>query len=298
MSMHNVDIKLDSSENRHYIFIVNPISGTNKKADYKSIISKYFDKESFEIILTEYRGHATEIANKYSEDANNIVVAVGGDGTINEIAKTLVHKPAKLGIIPVGSGNGFGGHVLKNINIKNCLSVLKNKFYVECDLLSINERICCNTCGIGLSAYVAKIFGEEGKRGLFNYMKLGFGKFSDFPTFNLNIGHTTYYNKISLEIANSSQLGNKAFISPDSSIQDGIFELVLLSKPSIIQVPALVYDVFNKKLNKNKLIQNLNSVSANINLDELNHLHIDGEYIGLEKEIVVKVIPSSLKIII
>ena len=125
--MQKLNFIEDSVVDRHYIFIINPISGTKKIKNINELISRQFDKESFEIYTTEYQNHATGISSRYSDQPNAVLVSVGGDGTVNEIAQSLINKEAKLGIIPNGSGNGFAGHIFATKNIQQSLERLKNK---------------------------------------------------------------------------------------------------------------------------------------------------------------------------
>lgn len=286
-----------SSSDRHFIFIINPISGTNRSISYKEILQREFNDYSFEIYFTDRPGHATEIAQKYIDNIQNNIIGVGGDGTINEIAQAVVSQKAKMGIIPTGSGNGFARHLIHSVSIEECISIIKNNRYATCDTLLINNHLCCNTCGIGLSAYVSKIFSEVKVRGLATYVKLGLREFSQFPVFDLIVNGNTYSNQLLLEICNSSQLGNNAFISPDSSVQDGIAELVFLQKPSLLQVPKLIFDVFNRRFKNNKLTRHELGSEFIIELPFENYLHIDGEYKGLVRNIEIKVIPNSLQFI-
>lgn len=286
-----------NNDNRHFVFIINPISGTNRKISYEEIIKKEFQGISHQVVLTQHRGHATEIASQYINQSDINIVGVGGDGTINEIAQAVVNTNTKMGIIPSGSGNGFAGHTLNDTSLSNAIQILKGNKYALCDTLLINNQLCCNTSGIGLSAYVAKIFDQIGKRGLFSYVKLGLTEFAKFPVFDISIDNNIYKDKLLLEITNSSQLGNSAFISPDASVQDGIAELVLLDKPGFLQVPKLIFDVFQGSFKKNKLTEHHTTSSSIISLESENHLHIDGEYKGLVKEVSVKVQPRSLNFI-
>ncbi|MEO6190877.1 MAG: diacylglycerol kinase family protein [Saprospiraceae bacterium] len=296
--MQKLNFIEDSVVDRHYIFIINPISGTKKIKNINELINRKFAKESFEIYTTEYQNHATVISSQYSDQPNVVLVSVGGDGTLNEIAQSLINKEAKLGIIPNGSGNGFAGHLFVDKNIHHCLERLKNNRYALVDVLLINDKICCNTIGIGLSGYVAKIFNQNGKRGLYQYMKLGLGKFSEFKSFGIQIDGQEFNSNISVEIANSSQLGNNAYISPDSLIQDGIAEIILLTKPKAYQIPGLIYDVFNRRLNSNKLTQNFISSDSLLKLKDENYYHIDGDYKGMSAEFEFKVLKSVLKIVV
>lgn len=282
---------------RHFIFILNPISGTQDKTHLPTKIHQYFKNLSHEIILTKYPGHATEIAKKYAFDENITIVAIGGDGTVNEVVQAIVHQPCYFGIIPTGSGNGFAGHNLVNLGMAHCIQRIMGNRYSYCDVVKINEFVSCNTIGIGLSGYVAQIFNSKGNRGLFNYVKLGLGTFSNFEVFSINVNDINYEFNLSLEIANSSQLGNKAYISPNSSVQDGQVELVFLKKPKLYQVPRLIYDVFSRNLNRNSLIMIKSFDHGIITLMQPNHYHIDGEYKGESDSFKFEVIRDAIKLL-
>ncbi|NOT37554.1 MAG: hypothetical protein HOP11_09280 [Saprospiraceae bacterium] len=288
---------LHYNNKKHFVFIINPISGTNRRISFKELIQKEFKEYSFEIHITERPQHASEIASRYANQEDINVIGVGGDGTINEIAQALVNTNTRMGIIPNGSGNGFAGHLLKNSTRNEAIQILKNNRYALCDTLLINNNLCCNTSGIGLSAFVAYKFDTIGKRGLLSYVKLGLSTFYQFPTFNLTVDDIDYKDKLLLEITNSSQLGNKAFVSPDASVQDGNAELVFLKKPSVFEVPSLIYDVFSGSFKRNKLAYHDKKHSSKIYLEKENHLHIDGEYKGLVREVELKVLKQSLQFI-
>ena len=111
------------STKKRIIFIVNPISGTASKEHIPEQIAEVMDAERFdcEVRFTEYRGHAAEIAREAAKDSVDVVVAVGGDGTVNEVARSLVHTDTALGVIPCGSGNGLARHLCSPLNVTKAL---------------------------------------------------------------------------------------------------------------------------------------------------------------------------------
>ena len=149
------------------VFVINLNSGTSSKAAIPGLIENTIDKEKFdyEIVVTQYAGHASEIASSDSDEGKDIVVAVGGDGTVNEVARAIVHSGTALGIIPCGSGNGLARHLLLPMNVKKAIEVLN-----ECEIRALDYGIINGypffcTCGMGFDAFVSQKFAEAGKRG-------------------------------------------------------------------------------------------------------------------------------------
>ena len=149
---------------------MNPISGTSDKKDIPYLIEELLDKEQFDYSIreTEYAGHAYEIAKESKEQGIDIVVAVGGDGTVNEIGRALVHSNTALGIIPTGSGNGLARHLLIPMKIKGAIQVLNDCEITDLDYGIINEHPFFCTCGVGFDAFISEKFAEAGKRGPIN----------------------------------------------------------------------------------------------------------------------------------
>ena len=153
------------------LFIMNPISGTASKAAVPSLIDSVLDKELFEyeIRMTERAGHASEIATEAKNNHVDVVVAVGGDGTVNEVARSLVHSDTALGILPCGSGNGLARHLLLPMNLKKCIEVINQCEIRDLDYGVINDHPFFCTCGMGFDAFVSMKFAESGKRGPITY---------------------------------------------------------------------------------------------------------------------------------
>ncbi len=146
---------------------MNPISGTPSKAGIPELIEKTLDKEKYEyrIAMTEFAGHANQIAMQEKELGTDIVVAIGGDGTVNEVARALIHSNTALGIMPCGSGNGLARHLLLPMNLKKSLEIINEGQIHELDYGIINGHPFFCTCGMGFDAFVSMKFAEAGKRG-------------------------------------------------------------------------------------------------------------------------------------
>ena len=155
------------------LFIINPISGTTRKGNVVKAIERRIDTQRFavEIRYTEYAGHAVEIARQAAEDGVDIVVAVGGDGTVNEVARSLVHTNTALAIVPSGSGNGLARHLLIPMDIEKALDVINANVMTELDYGLINDKPFFCTCGVGFDAFISLKFAEAGSRGLKTYLE-------------------------------------------------------------------------------------------------------------------------------
>lgn len=283
--------------NRKYLFIVNPNSGKRKYKDWETLISKVLSAEDYEILYTRFAGHSKSILSDIDHQSAYCIVAVGGDGTINELLAPVLHSGASLGIVPRGSGNGLARHLQIPLDSLAALKKLIQGQSMQMDLLVVNGHLCCNTSGLGFSSTVARNFGKDGKRGFWSYFKLALKLYKSSVLFEVEINGKRYSNIWSIEIANSSQMGNNAIVSPFASVSDGIFDILLMTKPSVREIPGLMYMVFTRNILKSKLSQFFTATSAHISLPMKVDHHIDGEFKGMVDHLDVKILPSAVNII-
>ena len=204
-------------------FVVNPISGTSDKKDIVQMIPRYMDESVFEcsVHYTERRGHAAEYARQAVEEGVDVCVAVGGDGTVNEVARSLVHTPTALGIIPCGSGNGLARHLYIPMSARGALRVLANCHIEALDYGCINGTPFFCTCGMGFDAFVSSKFAQSRKRGFVSYIEntLREGLKYNPDTYDIEIeGETQHYKAFLIACANASQYGNNVYIAPKASM--------------------------------------------------------------------------------
>lgn len=281
--------------------IINPISGSGKKKNIEANLAKHLDKSKFELHIkhTRYAGHGSELAKEAIANGYDLVLAVGGDGTINEIAKSLVFSNVALGVIPCGSGNGFARHLKIPMNTTKAIKSLNKASIKKIDTVKANNHRFINVAGIGFDALVAHEFAKLDSRGLSNYIKAVVKCFSSFPnqTFVLkNKKHKSIEKCMMLSFANSSQFGNNAYIAPTAKIDDGKINLSILRKPKWFQIPALTYRVFTKTLNGSSLFSQI--ITDELRLVQESDLgHVDGEPIFFGKNIHIKIDPLSLKVL-
>lgn len=285
------------------LFIINPKSGVKKHFLITDIINKHLDNNKFEsdFIFTERANHATEIAKIASQNDIDIVVAVGGDGTVREIAKVLVNSKTKLAIIPRGSGNGFAFHFKIPAKINKAIEIINNQKSLLIDTAIINDEYFGNIAGVGFDAKIAYEFSMKKKRGLFSYIKVIFREYFKYKkqTYNFELDDKSFSKKALLvSIANGSQFGNNAYINPESSVTDGLLEVCILKEAPIISIPFLIFKLLNKSLSKSKYLEIYKSKTAVISTNEINLAHIDGDPFETAKELKIEINPSSLNIII
>ena len=279
-----------------YLFVINPKSGNQKLYDWNALITSNIGNNNYEILISEYPGHSKSIIAQYHKATDLCVVAVGGDGTVNDLAHSLIKSHAILGIIPTGSGNGLARHLKIPMNPIKAIHQLISAKTQQMDIIQMNDHYSCNTCGIGFSAFVTKHFGTKGKRGFSTYFKLALSLYKTSQTFDISINDTIYEDVWSVEIANSSQMGNNAIVSPFASVSDGIMDILIMSRPKAWQIPGLIFMVFSKNILRSRLSRFLTAPNLNIILKDEVDYHVDGDYKGQSKYFEIRILPLVLKI--
>ncbi|MBQ8361987.1 MAG: YegS/Rv2252/BmrU family lipid kinase [Bacteroidaceae bacterium] len=285
------------------IFIVNPISGTQSKKGVEQKIRQYVDAEKydFRIVPTRYAGHATEIAAEAAASGVGLVVAVGGDGTINETARSLVHTDTALGIIPCGSGNGLARHLHIPMDVKRAIDIL-NRGVTECiDYGKINGIPYFCTCGVGFDAYISMKFAQAGKRGLATYIEntVQAGLSYEPDTYEIeNEDGTMCYKAFLITCANASQYGNNVYIAPKASLCDGLMDITIMEPFSVLEAPAISFQLFNGTIDQNSKIKTLRSKKVIIHRAKPGVIHYDGDPVMAEATLTVEIIPRGLQVVI
>ncbi|MBN4081680.1 YegS/Rv2252/BmrU family lipid kinase [bacterium AH-315-C07] len=287
---------------RSLYFIVNPKSGASgSRVNMEELIHNCLSRNDvkYELVKTEYAGHAIDLAKKALDEGADTIVAVGGDGTIHEVGSTLVNKEATLGIVPCGSGNGFARHLGIPLDPIKAIQTAATGNSKLVDTININDEICLNVGGVGFDAHIAKCFEESKGRGLTNYIRLIVREWFKFQNFSIKLSH----NDCLLEsqafmicIANTDQFGNNAFISPLSNVADGKIEIVVIKKPSLFHLPILIYKLFNKVLSKSSIYNVVQTEEAILNLEVETPVHLDGEIASPAKTLKIRVNSGSLKV--
>jgi len=284
-------------------FIINPIAGTGKKENIPNLIQQELDKNLFEaeIVYTQYRGHGTELAKKFVENEFQIVVAVGGDGMVNEIAQALIHTASSLGIIPIGSGNGLARHLGIPMNARKSIQQLNHSESISMDYGLVNNHPFFCTCGTGFDAYVSTEFAKGKKRGIMSYIEKIITGYFNYKSQNYQLkgeGIDLNAKAFVLTFANASQWGNNAYIAPQASVQDGEMDISIMSNFPIIAIPTLALNLFAKNINKDLFMTTLRAKEITLIREENGPFHYDGEPYEEGKIIHVEMIPDGLKVMV
>lgn len=284
-------------------FILNPKAGSGLNDAITKLVVSSFSPHVFdiEILFTNHAKHAIELSRNAVVKKIDVVVAVGGDGTVNEIAQSLKNTETALAIIPTGSGNGFARHFKIPLKIEKAIQVIKAGKIISVDSLLINDQFCMNIAGIGFDAYIAKLFASYGKRGFASYAKLVSKEYFSFKERNYTVEFED--RKINtpaflIAVANGSQFGNGAKIAPLASADDELIDVTILKKVTAINIPAVILKMFSGILCKSKYVEILKSKSFVITSAEEMTTHLDGEPNGNVKKLTAGISPKSVRLII
>ena len=282
------------------LFIVNPISGnSSRRRKFIETSAQISLNPDYQLVETQYHGHARELAAKAKNDYQTIV-AVGGDGTINEVASGILGSDASLGIIPMGSGNGLANHLGIPQDSKKALAIIENSTSKELDIIYVNDRIVVNVGGLGFDGHVAKLFNNTANRGFFTYMKLILRELIKYKEFDYGIradNIDTRGKAFIIAIANGTEFGNRFKIAPEANHNDGKLTLVVIRKPPLFKLIRLFYLGYKGKLKPSKYYQNYLLENAELSFSNT-VAHVDGE---IDEEVLtsplrITVMNSALKV--
>ena len=296
-----INLQLVSRSN--ILFIINPISGGKNKIKLPSLIGKLLDPLKFipSYSFTEYAGHAGELAEEAANNNFDLIVAVGGDGTINEVASKAKEFNKVLGIIPFGSGNGLARFLNIPLKPAEAVQVINELNIVNIDTGSFNGKGFFNMAGIGFDAHISAVFAEDKSRGLTGYLKLGLKEVLSYKaqTYDLVIDGKDYtFKAFLISIANSSQYGNNAHISPTASVIDGFLDICIVKEFSMMKLPVLAYEMLTATTDRSKFVEIIKGRDVTIRRSEEGAIHIDGEPLFMGRDIKVSIVPLSLSVII
>ena len=276
------------------LFIINPISGNGRKKDIISLL----EAEGLKYVITKAGGEAEEIARNCDEST---IVAVGGDGTVNEVARGLLGSDKTLGIIPCGSGDGLALCLGISRNIRKALDTVLHGQTVLIDRGSINSRPFFSVCGTGFDADVSKLFAQSGKRGLENYVLQAMHLWKDFSPLDYEIsldGQSFSRKAVLLTVANSNQWGNQAKVAPHANCSDGLLDLTALDMFSSIELPALATLLMTGHCDSSRRVHCYKAREIIIRRPFAAPAHCDGDWFDAPEELRIKIHPQELKVIV
>ncbi|QKJ28588.1 diacylglycerol kinase family lipid kinase [Mucilaginibacter mali] len=283
------------------LFIINPISGGKKKDAVPQLIQQYLDVEKYEyaIVYTAGVAHGRKLALE-ARGNYDVVVAVGGDGTINEIASALVGSSTVMGVIPFGSGNGLSRFLSIPMDIVGAVKNINNGRVETIDAGRLNGKYFFNMAGMGFDAHISEVFSHDKKRGFGTYIKSSFREINNYrsETYQLNIDGKEYTRQaFMLSFANSSQYGNNAHISPYASVQDGLLDVCVVKPFPLYKFIIMGLRMFTKTTDSSKYVEIIRGKHITVKREKEGAIHLDGEPQIAGTDIDIEVLPASLKLI-
>ena len=293
-----------TQKKKKIIFIINPISGTRRHRNLDALIDKNLDKTKYqyEIKYTQFAGHAIYLSKEAVEKGTDIIVAVGGDGSINEVASQMINTTSALGIIPLGSGNGLARHLGIPRIIPWAIKLINKGNITEIDTATVNGKPFISIAGVGFDAYVAKLFARNSRRGFLTYAHIIANNYLYYKPKKYKLhfedGKKIKTKALFVSFANSNQFGFNTAIAPNARLRDGMLDVCIVQKPKIFDLPIILNLLLLRVIDKSQYVKIIRTNRFVIKQKRNRVVNIDGEAVKIDKKLKVKVNPLSLKIII
>jgi diacylglycerol kinase (ATP) len=282
------------------LFVINARSGAKRRYDVAEVIHRFAECEH-EIVACSRKEDLDGIVDRAERDGVDVVYAVGGDGTVHETAKRLIGRNLALGILPIGSGNGFARHIGLSSNPAIALRSCRGGRIVTIDTASVNDQPFLGVMGIGFDALIADLFASSSVRGLRTYLRLGIRAFLQFTAedYELTLNGTTVRRRASIiAIANSGQYGNNAGIAPLASLQDGLLDVVIIDNTHLLYAGVLMARLFAGSLHHASGVTMTQTTEVTIRRSTAGPAHLDGEPLTLGEELHIRVVPQSMRLLV
>jgi YegS/Rv2252/BmrU family lipid kinase len=282
------------------LFLVNARSGANRRRDLSALIHEVWEFEH-EILACGSIDELDDVIGSAAGNGVRVIYAVGGDGTVHEIAKRMVNRDLALAILPTGSGNGLARHLSLPIEPRASLRACCPLRIETIDTATVNGSAFVSTMGVGFDAWVADAFANEGTRGWRTYMRVGMRGFRRYAPeeYVLTIdGETVRKRAIVIAIANASQYGNNARIAPLASLQDGILDVTIIEHASIFRMPILAARLFAGNLHRGHGVSTFRGRNITISRAASGPAHLDGEPLSMPESLSIAIVPRSLRVVV
>ena len=299
---------------KNIAFIINPISGNQEAQSTKrkmpKLIMQSLDSTQWlpNIAFTEYPGHAVEMAKQYARMGFDAVVAVGGDGTVNEVARGIVQgeqgKPkgehTALGIIPMGSGNGFARHLNIPMRTQRAIEIINHSEPIAVDYGLANGKLFVSTCGTGFDALIADNFAGSNKRGFATYVQNVLKEVFAYQPQNYRIvgdGIDVTHKAFLITFANANQWGNDALIAPKASIQDGKMDIMLMSEHALLASASLALRLFAGSIDDSHFMDTIRAKEVTLERESVAPFHLDGDPVEMDKDIHIRIVEDGIYVL-
>jgi len=284
-------------------FIYNPISGVRKLKGFDDLIRQNIDLDRFDYVVRETVSpkDAMRLSSAAVQDNFDIVVAMGGDGTINEVVQGMGNSHLMLGIIPIGSGNGLARHLEIPLEPEKALKLINNLNIRTIDIASINGYPFASIAGLGFDARVANEYRKLKKRGFYGYSRVVMKEFFRYREreYTLTFNNQKITRRaLLLSIANSNQFGYNTIIAPKAEPDDGLLDIVIMKKFPIGEIPRMIGLLFTGKIDQSSYIESFKATEIFIVRRRGKRVNIDGEAIKMGRELFIRIQPSAIKVIV
>ncbi len=290
---------------KQVLFIINPVSGVKQivKAGIEQLISEILDSEQFTYtcVYSQTAGHALELSKEAVNSGVDIIASVGGDGTANQVINGIIGSNSVFALIPAGSGNGLARFMNIPLILEKSIDLINHQSVKLIDTISINDNRFVSIAGVGFDALVAKRFAKAERRGFFSYFHIALQSYPGYrPRKYRMIIDGVKVNRKSLFVsfANSNQFGYNTIIAPDASIDDGLMDVCIVKKVPVITAPYILGLLWRNKLVNSGYLEVIKAKEVVLKRNRNKTINLDGEPVKLGKDLVIKVNPKSLKMII
>ena len=284
-------------------FIFNPTAGPNQQRDFPALVARHFapppGSGAVAVRRTAYAGHAVALAAAAAAEGFEIVVAVGGDGTVNEVGRGLLGTGAALGIVPQGSGNGLARHLGVPLDLEAALHRLQNPTLGRMDVGRLNGHAFFCTAGLGFDAHVSQHFATAGTRGLRTYLRVTLREYRRYRATPIQLtlnGETRATDCYVLAFANAAQYGNNAYIAPQADLRDGLLDLCLIDALPPLRALRVSLAMALGTLPRSRAAEYFRTVAAHVTTARPMGFHADGDYLGHASDFVVELLPLALAV--
>lgn len=285
------------------LLIINPISGNGNKEKLLPLIASTLNPEAWNatVAVTERARHATELAWNAVDQGYEAVVAIGGDGTINEVASALCGTDIAMGIVPCGSGNGLARHLHIPGNPAQALEIINHGIVEKLDYCTVNDQPFFCTCGCGFDAKVSHTFAKDGTRGMVSYMRAAFKEFIRYKSKNYRIsidGQEFSTRAFVVACCNAAQYGNNAFVAPHASMQDGKVDITVIDAVNHLEGLVVGAKLMTKTIEKDRNVSIYRGTKVIIEREGRDIIHIDGDPVVMPARLNIECHPSGIGIIV
>ncbi len=293
----------DKPEAGSVLFIVNPVSGKGHPEEMSALIRKHagLGETAFRIAVTNHPGHAVALAAAAVAGGTELVVAVGGDGSVNQVASALVDTDTVLGIIPAGSGNGLARQLGIPVDPVQALGLISRRKTIRIDSATANGTFFVSMAGVGFDALVAEKFAHAKTRGFLTYLRIILSEFAKYKPKKYELlldGKCMRYRAFMISFANSGQFGYNTSIAPGASLNDGMLDVCVVGKPGWTDLPRIVYLLFTGRIQQLDYIETFRAGEIRLRRKKRTVVNIDGDPVLLDKDLLIKIKPLSLRVVI